>query len=101
VSIPTAPITRPNGKIYRPRKVVCHSWENDPGFEEGVVILGTHDVEACRAFATEMVQYWIKGEVADNPRVGWFRDGFESGRRMWVDDPVRGAAGVMWDGVSP
>ena len=97
-------VQRPNGKTYRPRKVAWHAWDNAecwPYEGAGVVVLGTQDVEGCREQATRMVQHWDLGDFADDPRVGWFRDGFRGGERMWMDDPVRGAAGVMWTAVSP
>ena len=98
--IPLVPVTRPNGKVYRPRKVSAHHWSNqEVGYSDdrGVVILGTQDFEACREFATRMAQYWDLGTVVDNPRVGWFRDGYQYGNRWWVDDTERGAAGVIWE----
>lgn len=87
-------ILRPNGKSYRPRKVVAHAWENDD-WPVGVVIIGTHDLERAGKFAEEMCQYWY-GLHATKPSVDWFRDGFESGKRVWVRDPNHGRAGVMF-----
>jgi hypothetical protein len=75
-------VTRPNGKQYRPRKVVAWRWENDdasPVLEGcGAVVLGTHD-----------------------PEVNWFRLGYQGGELAWVRDAVKGRAGVMFTADYP
>ena len=93
-------LVRPNGRIYRPRKVVGYAWENpddlSSDFISGVIVLGTHDVERARTLACSLGRYWFGLDHAIRPHVGWFRDGFEYGVRCWVDDPVTGRAGVMF-----
>ena len=96
------PIERPNGKLYRPFKVVAHAWENDDGQGSGAVVLGTQDIERARALATEAVQLWFDGDfVAVHPIVGWFRLGWNYGELTWIRDPVRGRAGVQFDADYP
>lgn len=91
-------ITRPNGKPYQPRKVVAHSWDNQDyqTGDCGAVVLGTHDVDRARALAEPACRDWFGTQYAICPEVGWFVNGFQGGRRMWIRDEVRGAAGVMF-----
>lgn len=91
------PITRPDGRVYRPKKVVAHAWgEYGYDLERGAVVLGTHDVERARALAASACASWYGLEHAVRPEVDWFRDGYENGRRAWVRDEVRGRAGVWF-----
>lgn len=94
------PITRPNGKVYRPRKLVAHAWE-DPwdytGAQSGVVVLGSNDVARVSEFAVEMCNYWFLGYYAVNPRTGWYRLGYQSGELRWLIDEECGRAGVFFD----
>lgn len=107
VSLPTlAPIERPNGKLYRPRKIVVEPWENDGWANDGcgAVVLGTHDVEAARALATERIRDWFDSELTPTkPEVGWFRlaYGGSRGEMNWVRDEVHGRAGVMFTADYP
>lgn len=102
--IPRVPIQRPNGRWYRPRKIVAAVWDNTEtwGDDFGVYILGTHDIEASRQFATDSVAYFHDGGmVADKPERCWVRDGFHYGDRTWIDDPVYGRAAVCWTAAYP
>lgn len=94
---PLPVVIRPNGKPYQPRKVIAEPWENSWGDEAcGVMVLGTHDIERARAHAEQIIQF---GEPGD-PYVGWYRDSFnDCGERAWIDDPVRGRAGVIFTAV--
>lgn len=98
---PTEVITRPNGKPYRARSIRCRGWEND-GYDNadscGVVVLGTHDVERAERFAENCCQGWYSLHAA-KPEVGWFRLSYSYGELRWIDDPTRGAAGVMFTAV--
>lgn len=88
-------ISRPNGAIYRPRKVVAYDWEDPWAWDtatQGAVVFGTHDVDRARPVAEQ-----VCGNYAVNPRKGWWRDGYANGERAWIHDPVRGRAGVMFD----
>jgi hypothetical protein len=87
-------IERPNGKPYRPRRVVAYGVGEDG---EGVIVLGTHDLSRAQALADELARYVAgSGFVAVDPWRGWWRDGFESGERRWVSDEERGRAGVCF-----
>ncbi len=90
-------ITRPNGKPYRPRRVIAQVVGEE---DEGVLILGTHDLARAQILADQMAEYVAgKGYVAVGPWRGWFRDGFRLGRREWITDEERGRAGVCFRGI--
>ena len=74
------PSTRPNGKPYRPRKIVaCMVGEED----EGVLVLGTHDQERAQVLADQMAGYFVgKGFTAARPETGWHRDGLRGRRAL-------------------
>ncbi len=97
-------ITRPNGKRYRPRKIVTWRWEND-GWDNddcGAVVLGTHDVEIAQEEAEYAIKYWFdSGLIASKPEVGWFRLGYLNGEPTWLRDAVMGRAGVMFTADYP
>lgn len=104
--VPLVPIERPNGKLYRPRKIVAAPWDNEAcgryDGAQGVYILGTHDIVASHERALWGVRYWHDGGlVAANPALSWVRDGFLYGDRSWMDDAVRGRAAVCWTAAYP
>ncbi len=93
------PIERPDGRLYRPRKVAAYSWENDTvhGWSGGAVVLGTHDVERARVLADRCVKSWYGNVLsAVEPEVGWYRLGYEYGEQVWAEDERRGRAGVWF-----
>lgn len=92
-------IMRPDGRPYRPRKIVAHSWENDTvhDWSAGAVVLGTHDVERARVLADSSIKVWFGSEFsAVEPEVGWYRLGYEYGDQVWTEDERRGRAGVWF-----
>jgi hypothetical protein len=92
-------IVRPNGKPYRPRKIVTHPWENQDGDgDRGVVVLGTHDVEEARVLAAEACSHWFGSSYAIEAAPGWYRLGYTGyrGELSWTYDPERGRAGVFF-----
>lgn len=87
-------IERPNGKLYRSRKVVAQVVGEDP---EGVLVLGTHDPERAQRLADQTATLAVgSGFAAAAPETGWWRDGMEHGERCWIYDEVNGRAGVMF-----
>ena len=93
------PIERPDGRTYRPRKIIAWSWENDTVHDSsaGVVVLGTHDVGRARMLADSCVKSWFGGELsAVEPEPGWYRLAYERGEPMWTEDERRGRAGVWF-----
>jgi hypothetical protein len=88
------PVTRPNGRLYRPRAVVAYAVGEE---DECVLVLGTHDQRRAQALADQIAERVAGGGfVAASPETGWYRDGFECGERRWVSDEVRGRAGVLF-----
>ncbi len=69
--------------------------------DEGVLVLGTHDLVRAQALADEVARSVAgSGFAAVNPWRGWWRDGFECGRRAWVIDEVHGRAGVLFRDIA-
>lgn len=88
-------ITRPNGKPYRPQRIVAFAIEGNCG--DGVLVLGTHDLTRAQALADKLARDLAGAPaVAADPVTGWYRDGMECGERRWVHDEVRGRAGVWF-----
>jgi hypothetical protein len=93
----TEMIMRPNGKPYRPRKVVACAVANEDQILSGVMILGTHDVARAQPLADQYAAWQLDaGYAAAKPLEGWYREGFESGQFRWITDEVRGRAGVWF-----
>lgn len=65
-------ITRPNGTVYRPRKLRAQILGNEDEVD-GVVVLGTHDLHDARALA--------ESELATSC------EGWSYGYRLAPDDP--------------
>lgn len=103
--IALVPVRRPDGRWYRPRKVVAQAWEDDDRDidpRRGAVVLGTHDVQEATSLAQYACGVWYGSAVVESPVVGWFRRGYVAGRQgdpCWIQDPKRGRAGVMFTSV--
>ena len=94
---PPVPVERPDGRLYRPRKVIANAVVDDDEILTAVVVLGTHDVARAQPLADDYAAWQLgRGYVAVNPVTGWWRDGWSYGRRVWLPDPVRGRAGVWF-----
>jgi hypothetical protein len=93
-SKPLPPIRRPDGRLYRPRRIVVIPWDDWHG-SSGALVLGTQDIGHARVLAEAECRYrW--DSYAGRAALGWWRDGFENGERAWVWDVVRGRAGVSF-----
>lgn len=97
------PINRPNGKVYKPKRIAVERWEDDWEGRYGVVILGTHDIDAVRALADQAVKWWDNEYIATKPDVDWFRLAYSGnqGEMAWQRDEVRGRAGVLFTADYP
>lgn len=94
------PITRPDGSIYRPRKLIAHAVTSHGDELTGVVVFGTHDIEVAQPLADDYVAWLIdKGHRAAGPGTVWWRDGINGGERTWVLDDKRGRAGVWFSEI--
>lgn len=91
------PVTRPDGRLYRPRNLTANAVVDDDEILTAVVVLGTHDVARAQKLADGYAAWQLgRGHVAVDPVPGWWRDGWSYGHRVWLDDPVRGRAGVWF-----
>lgn len=94
------PVTRPDGRVYRPRKIIAYPVADADEMTSGVMVLGTHDTERARVLADRCAAAWVDGGyVAAEPETGWFREGYEAGRLMWLRDEEKGRAGVWWRSI--
>jgi hypothetical protein len=92
------PIERPNGKLYRPRKVIAYGVYDADECPVGVVVFGTHDADRAGALAESFVKCDLldSGYVPVNPSRVWWRDGFDGSARAWITDEEHGRAGVWF-----
>jgi len=90
-----SPIVRPNGKLYRPRKlrVVFYELPSEDEVYSQTIVLGTHDVELARSVA----RYGGILHYLTQPHIGWMRLGYDRGEQLWLHDDVRGAACVIFN----
>jgi hypothetical protein len=91
------PITRPNGKVYRPRKLTVAYCEEGACADASVLVLGTHDVVLAWPRAREEAVYRLSTEPDPHGTPGWWRDVMRNGERVWEYDDVRGRAGVQFE----
>ena len=95
----TETVERPNGKTYRARKVVAMPVGLD-GLE-GVIVLGTHDIDRAKTLADVVVRQEVgPGYEAVRPGRVWWSDRMRYGERVWEDDAERGRAGVYFADVA-
>ena len=101
-------LTRPNGKVYRPRKVTIETL----GIEDElthVLVFGTHDVrfarmhavEAAKDIADEFYGRDFRLEVDGAGEVGWFKKtlcGFDDDAPIYyfLPNEEKGRAGVRF-----
>lgn len=91
-------IQRPDGTLYRPRKLSVYPVSDEDEIITGAVVFGTHEPARVLGLAQQLVDRHLgRGQFlpVDPVRV-WWRDGFESGHRCWVTDEKRGRAGVLF-----
>jgi hypothetical protein len=93
-------ITRPNGKPYRRRKPTqIATFDHGDSMAEGVVVIGTHDVDLATRLAADRLAYFDLDPAS--ARTSWWRlvpwDAFGIGcDQSWITDEVRGAPVVVW-----
>lgn len=93
------PLVRPNGKPYRPQKLTVKLTADDIGDPAGVIVLGTHDLAAAQVLADAEADRYDHGYAAAGPVTGWYRLVPCNGELTWIDDPVRGRAGVWFQRI--
>lgn len=89
------PITRPSGRIYRPRRLRVVGWDVLDRQPESwqLAVLGTHDVAVARDAAPR----GFHCAFLVNPTRSWVRLGLVRGEPTWLYDDARGAACVVFD----
>ena len=92
-------ITRPNGKVYKPRKAPRAQLVDNIdalGPYAWVFVLGTHDVELAHRLAEPVAA--AEGMRADRESAEqtWMRLAMRNGDPVYDRDPVRGAATVTF-----
>jgi hypothetical protein len=94
------PVQRPDGNWYVPRKLAAERVDEDDEFS-GVIVFGTHNPAVAQPLADELAAR----EAGDGYRAvysggGWWRDGFEHGRRSWIADEISGRAAVLFGHIT-
>lgn len=91
------PVRRQDGRMYWPRKITAHVLAGEDEVICGVLVTGTHDEARALPLARDLVTRELGGGYGPVlSGCGWWRDGFGGGRRCWVTDEERGAAGVLF-----
>jgi hypothetical protein len=94
-------VARPDGRVYRSRKLVAAAVTDDDDMLCGVMVLGTHDCHRAKPLADDYAAWQLGREYAAADGVtGWWRDGFAGGRRCWIDDPQTGRAAVWFRSIA-
>jgi hypothetical protein len=97
------PIERPNGRLYRPRKISVHIIGLDEA--EEVVVFGTRDREHAQALAEREVSVMVdSGYTAVFDYETWLRSGYQHGEPWFFHDEDKGRFGLAFaivDRVEP
>lgn len=95
------PVTRPDGRLYRPRKLRAFLLNEDDLYQDvQVLVLGTHDIAVARAVAAVAVRHWDSGYLPCNPVTGWWRQGMRDHADWFEPDERRGRAGVLFQRIT-
>lgn len=90
------PVTRPNGKIYRPRKpprwIRIDDWDSEDEPNSWVYVLGTHDID--RAWQLAQGVYGADRSTAEQC---WIRHTMRDNEHCYDLDEIRGAAAVTFE----
>lgn len=95
---PCSPVTRPNGKTYRPRMApralqVDNTYARSDDADSLILVFGTHDIERAYALAAK---HW-PGTQKDTADRTWVRETIRNGEPFIEYDDVRGAATVRFE----
>lgn len=98
-----APTTRPNGKVYRPRKAPIAQPVDGLMDGDGIIVLRTHDIKRAREVARRAWGQIDTDCTVDeiHSRRGWFRlvpwsEAECHTDYTWIDDSVHGTPGVLF-----
>jgi hypothetical protein len=88
-------ITRPNGRLYRPRKISVQIIGLDEA--EEVVVFGTEDRERAQALAEREVSVMVdSGYTAVYDHTAWLRSGYQGGEPWFFHDEDKGRFGLVF-----
>lgn len=102
------PITRPDGTVYRPRKIRVVFFGEVAETPHSIVVLGTANRDAADAAAEEELKHWTAdwcdGDeklVVDEPQSRWLRRCLshfadQQAYHYYKDDPVKGAHALVY-----
>lgn len=91
-------IERPNGKLYRPRKISARILADEDGIESSVLVTGTHDIGRALIIARAVAHQCVGADCEPgSPELGWWREAIRNHDPFWEWDEARGAAGVMFE----
>lgn len=91
------PVRRPDGRWYVPRTLTAERVGDDDEMMTGVIVFGTHIAAVAQPLADALAARELgAGWHAVYSGGGWWRDGFEHGRRCWLTDETHGRAGVLF-----
>jgi len=93
------PVTRPNGKVYRPRKapVAVGAEDVDDGRTE-IYVLRTHDIDTALPLAQAEARRLDVGSVdPDSAERWWLRGTIRNGERCYDPDAERGCPAVFFE----
>jgi hypothetical protein len=88
------PVRRPDGRLYRPRKIIAFILDAEPEYAR-VLVLGTHDIGTARELAERALRNW--GCEPVNPVLGWWRSAIRNHAVWFEADERRGRAGVSFE----
>lgn len=88
-------IKRPNGKLYRPRKIVAEFFYEDE-IEAGIWVFGTHDGSLSRKLASDLLLTYDKGLMATSAYTLWVSRVIRNGTVMYEQDDEHGRAAVCF-----
>lgn len=91
------PVRRPDGRLYRPRKIRTVLLNLDePALDPEVAVLGTHNEAVAQRHARAEVQAYDRGLDVVYPMRTWLRQAVRNNEPYYEVDRVRGAAAVLF-----
>ena len=98
----TPQTTRPNGKVYRPRKGLHASVCCSEDHGDGIIVRGTLDIERARELARKIWGHTDNDDTVDDAPTltGWYRlvpwDSYGGYDSTWMVDEAHGAPCVVF-----
>lgn len=87
-------MTRPNGKLYKPRKSATTILFTDG--DPCVLVLRQADRCVAELLARSAARDWDSSALVVSGVFSWWRESIRNGEPEWVTDEVRGAPGWLF-----